>query len=112
MIKIGDGLDHFLFDQLLYQLVAETFDVHGATTREMQNRPRALRRAIKTGSTVMRDLTFLPDDLRTTLGAFVRYVPQARSLRALFLDDANDFRNDIAGAAHDDGVTDAHILAP
>ena len=55
VIKIGDGLDHFLFDQLLHQLVTQTFDVHGATTREMQNRPCALCRAIKASGAVMRD---------------------------------------------------------
>ena len=31
--------------------------------------------------------------------------------RPLLLDDLDDLRNDVAGALHDDGVADAHILA-
>ena len=112
MVKVGDGRDHFLANELFHELVAEAFDIHGQTAREVQDRTHALRRAIKTGGAAVRRFALLADDLRTAFRAAVRYMPQARAFRALVLDDTDDFGNDVAGTAHDDGVADAHVLAP
>ena len=52
------------------------------------------------------------DDFRTAHRALVGHLELARILRPARLHHADDFRDDVAGTAHDDPVADAHVQAP
>ena len=99
-------------DELVDDLLAQALDVERAPAGEMQDRELALRGAEEAALAAVVDAALLARDRaaahrarRAACGS------SARSAAALGGHAADDFGDDVAGAPHDHGVADAHVLA-
>ena len=112
-VQVGGGVDHAFVDQLLDQLVAESFDVDRAARHEVHQAALFLRAAMGPAAGAARDCFVLePHDGRGAHRAVHRHDELAGVKRPAFRHKADHFGNHVAGATHDDGVADADILAP
>src|SRR6185312_5916623 len=96
-------------DQVLDVAFAESVDVHRTPRCEMRNGLRALRGAHQSARATRHHLAFFADDRRTAYRAMLGHVPRLGAWRPALQIDPHDFRNHVAGAAHDHGVADAHV---
>src|SRR6185369_818186 len=99
-------------DQLIDQLVAETLDVHRSSAGKVQQRALALRRTDEAARAARDRLVGQPHDRGAAFGTLGGHHELPRPGRTLVGQYAGDFRNDVAGTAHNDGVADADVLAP
>src|SRR3989454_746811 len=111
-VQVGGAFHQVALDELVDQLLAQALDIHGAARGEMQQGLLALRLAVQPAGAACCGLARHPHHRRGAHRAFLGHREALRRpARALAL-HADDFRNDIAGAAHDDRVADPDILAP
>ncbi|OQA30542.1 MAG: hypothetical protein BWY57_02785 [Betaproteobacteria bacterium ADurb.Bin341] len=122
-VKISQSLHQPGIDQLLNQLVAQTFDIHGAARGEMPKRLLPLRRAVKaaraTRHRFVGRLFYRRAAFRAHRGQGERRMQRflleqiaPRTHRTLFRHDGDHFRNNITGSPYNHRIADAHILAP
>src|SRR5581483_11212991 len=97
-------------DELADALLAETFDVHRATAREVHDALHALRGTVEVHAVVVR-LALEANELRVADRALLRELPRTGTLRPLRQHGADDLRDHVTRLAHDDRVADAHVLA-
>src|SRR6267154_691444 len=104
--------------QLIHQLVAQSFDIQGATLREMQNRLLTLRgtvqathatpigfaRFTRNGAATYRTFAV---ELFVYIEGFAAVISRGRVIEY----HTHHFRNHITRTPHHDAVADAHILA-
>src|SRR5437016_64161 len=110
--QVGRAFHQVALDELVDQLLAQALDIHRAARGEMQQGLLALRLAIQPAGAACCGLARHPHHRRGAHRAFLGHRKAVRRpARALVL-HADDFWNDIAGAAYDDRVADPHILAP
>ena len=112
-VQVGQRAHDLLLHQLLHQLVAQAFDVHGPAVGEMQDRLLALRGAEQAAAATVVHLGLLAHHRAAADGALaghteVGHIGVALSMR----DHGHDFRYHVASAAHDRLVTHPHALAP
>ena len=112
LVDVGRRVHEAAVDQLIDQLVAQALDIHRAPAGEMQQRLLALRRAHQPARAARDRLVGQPHHRRAAFRAARGHHESPRPGRPLLGQHAHDLRNDVAGAAHDDGVADAHVLAP
>jgi len=103
--------------QELKELAAQSLDVEGIARGEMIEPLHDLRRARQRIGTTARGLQFaglgidLAHRVATADRTSVRHLVRLRPLGPAFQHHAHELRNDVAGALHDRGVADAHVLA-
>jgi hypothetical protein len=100
-----------VIDQLIDQLGAEPFDVHRAAGREVSDRFLALGGAKESANAASDRLALASFDIRSAHWAASGQRDDAGIWRASFHDHLDNFRDHVACAPHDHGVTDTHILA-
>ena len=114
---VGRRLDQAVVVEELDLLVAEPLDVEGVARDEMlqplpacagQMRPPVQRRTTS-ASPVFASISRTA--WRPQAGQMCGKLVRLRALRALVEHDADDLRDDVAGALHDHGVADADVLA-
>ncbi len=110
-IQIGRRAHQLRVDELVDELVAQALDVHRAAAREMQQRLLALRGADQSAGAARDRLAFESQHRRPAFGALRRHDERLRILRPALGQHTNDFGDHVAGAAHDDGIADVHVLA-
>ena len=102
----------FQFDQGIDITFPEPFDIHHAPPGKVTERFLALRRAEQAARAAGNRLALFAHHVgiadRTALQHLER---QRRRFRALLQHHGQHFRDHVAGAAHDDGIAHAHILA-
>ncbi len=104
-------LDQARGDELVHPLLAEPFDVHRATTREVDDLLLALHRAVRAHAPVVR-LALEPHQRLVQLArAGRRELPLPTAPLALHDHRADDLGDHVARLAHDHGVADPHVLA-
>ncbi len=113
LVQVGHAGDQICFDQAVNVSVAQPFDVHHAPAGEVADRLLALRGAGQATGAARDDLAFFAHDVRAAHRAGRRQGVHRRFRhQAAFEHDAQHLGNDVAGAAHDDRVAHAHVLAP
>ena len=108
-VQIGEVLDPFPFDQLVDELLTQSFDVHGiARTEKLQ----AFLKLRGTGNAdaAVRRLAFFADKQPSRKPDTLRHAKMFFLAGALFLDHFDDIRDDVAGALDDHRVADANVL--
>ena len=95
--------------QLIDQLFAQPFDVHGVAGRREPDSLPDLRRALRIRTADV-DASFVLHDWRLALGAN-RGKRKLGELRRSQVFDPHDVRNDLARLLHDDNVPDPDVLA-
>ena len=114
---VGRRLDQPVVEEGLDLLLAQPLDVEGVARDEMLQALDPLRRADEAAGAAAHhvDLAGLLVDLAHGVAAAGRAavgkLVGLGALRALLRHDADDLRDDVAGALHDHGVADAHVLA-
>ena len=114
---VGRRLDQAVVVEGLDVLLAETFDVEGVARDEMLEPLDPLRRADQpAGAAPDRILLAgvgidLARGMAAAGGADGGKDESFRALRPLLLNHAENLRNDVAGALHDDRIADADVLA-
>ena len=111
-VQVRCGLHQTAVHKLVHQLVAQAVDVQGAAACEVEDRLLALRGAEQAAAAPRHRLPRRADDARPADRARRGHDEFSRVLRAPVRHHAHHLRDDVPGAAHDDGVADAHVLAP
>ena len=102
-------MDQAGIDELVHELVAQSFDVERAPAGKVQQRLLALRWAYQATGAARDDLVGQARDGGAAFRAGGRHDELARAAGPLFRNGANDLRYHVARAAHDDGVADAQV---
>src|SRR5690606_3682503 len=111
LVEIGEVADEAALHELPDQLLAQAADVHGGPRRIVQDAGLDLGGA---GGVLANPggLAGLAEDGATARRAFGGELEFDLVSGAGVLDDGDDLGDDVAGAADDDAVADAHVLAP
>ena len=105
-------MNHFGVDQLLHQLVTQTFNLNRPSLRKMQNRLLALGAAKQPPGAAVVGLVFFTHGRAATHRALARH-GELRGIDHPFVQqDRDHFGNHVTGAAHHHGVAHPHVLAP
>ena len=97
--------------QLLYQFVAQPLDVQRLARGEMYQRLHPLRAAMQPAGAARHCLAFGADDFRVAHRAMRRHRKRHAPRRARFRHGFDDFRDNVASTADENGIADAHVLA-
>ena len=98
---------HDLFDEF----VAEALDVQRFARGEVDQRLYALRLAVQAAGAARHRFAFGADDFGGADWAVRRHGERLAVGGAFFQNDFDDFGDDVASAAHEDGIADANVLA-
>src|SRR5438552_9862822 len=112
LVKVGRRMHDAVIYQLIDELVAQSLDIERAPPGKMQQRLLPLRRTDQTTGAARNRFVWQPLDCRTAFRALRRHYERLRMRGSLFDEHTDDFRNDVARAAHDQRLADATILAP
>ncbi len=110
-VQVRQCLDQAGVHQLIDQLLAQAFDVHGAAAGKVQQGLFALGAAKQAPGAAVIGLALLTHGGAAAHRAVRRHAEFGRARRALVEQHAHHLGDHVAGAAHDDGVAHAHILA-
>src|SRR5690348_12704584 len=111
-VQVGRAAHELFVHELVDELLAQPFDVHGAPAGEVKQSLLALRAAEEPAAAACRRLALEANHGRAALGAFLRHgEPVFRAPRAP-LQDLDQLGDDVAGAPDHDRVADPHVLAP
>ena len=107
---VAGVVDELPVEQLAGRALAQVLDVHGAAGGEVDDAPQHLRGAVQVRA-AGDGLVLGADDRLPQTGQFVG-MTNARSVPVAQAGDGrHDLGDDLARAAHDDGVADQHALA-
>ena len=110
-VQVGQRADHVGVHQLVYQLVAQALNVHGAAGGKVQDGFLALRRAEQAARAAVVGLALFTHHLAAANGALARHAEVLDVGRARAgSHHAHHFGNHIACAPHDHLVAHAHAF--
>src|SRR5437764_13172399 len=109
MVEIRDSVNHILRDQLIHEPLAQPIDLHRSPARPVQQRLLQLCRACLRQAATDR-LAFLAVNLAAADRTARRHFEWDAVGRAL--DNADDFRYDVAAALDQDAIVDGETEAP
>ena len=101
------AIRHDLFDEF----VAKPLDIQRFARGEVDQRLHALCLAVQAAGAARHRFAFGADDFGGADRAVRRHGERLAVGGAFFQNDFDDFGDDVAGAAHEDGIADAHVLA-
>ena len=111
VIQIGQRSDDIPVDELVDQLVTQTFNIHRTASGKMQDGLLALCGTEQTAGTPRSRLAFLAHHMAAAYRTGCRHDKSPRICGPLVRQYADDLGNHIARAAHNHGIADVHVLA-
>ena len=111
-VDIRQSRHQILANQLLNELIAQAFHIHGAAAGEMADGALQLRRASQATCAAAIGLARFALGGATANWTMRGHSKYLRAFRAFIQQHTHHLRNHIACTAHDDGIAHAHILAP
>ncbi len=111
VIEISNRVHQTCLNQLIDQLVSQSFDIHGLTRGKMTNTVFPLRRANQAAGTTGHRFTFYPLNCRATFRTCFGHLKFRQFALTPLMNGPRNFRYHIPCPAHHDPITGTNILA-